>query len=78
MKSEIDNQIDINLVCKKHNIDRFSLVEISTFIARNKNIRPVEALQVMLDVEDLDNYLNELKSKILDNDLRNRLRKMDK
>ena len=78
MKSEIDNQVDINLVCKKHNIDRFSLVEISTFIARNKRIRPVEALQIMLDVEDLDNYLNELKSKILDNDLRNRLRKMDK
>ena len=78
MKSEIDNQVDINLVCKKHNIDRFSLVEISTFIARNKSIRPVEALQIMLDVEDLDNYLNELKSKILDNDLRNRLRKMDK
>ena len=78
MKSEIDNQVDINLVCKKHNIDRFSLVEISTFIARNKSIRPVEALQIMLEVEDLDNYLNELKSKILDNDLRNRLRKMDK
>jgi len=78
MKSEIDNQIDINLVCKKHNIDRFSLIEISTFIARNKSIRPVEALQIMLDVEDLDNYLNELKSKILDNDLKNRLRKMDK
>ena len=32
----------------------------------------------MLDVEDRDNYPNELKSKIPDNDLRTPSRKMDK
>ena len=78
MNSDKDSLVDINLVCKKHDLDRFSLVEVSTFIARNKDIRPVEALQIMLQVDDLETYLSELKSKILDADLRRRLRKMDK
>ena len=78
MNSDKDSLVDINLVCKKHDLDRFSLVEVSTFIARNKDIRPVEALQIMLEVDDLETYLSELKSRILDADLRRRLRKMDK
>ena len=78
MKSEIDNQVDINLVCKKHDLDRFSLVEVSSFIARHKDIRPVEALQLMLKVDDLNTFLKELKSNILDADLKRRLRKMEK
>ena len=77
MKNEKDNQVDINLVCKKHNLDRFSLVEISSFISRYKDIRPVEALQLMLEIDDLELFLKELKSSILDADLKRRLRKMD-
>ena len=77
MKSENDNQVDINLVCKKHNLDRFSLVEISSFISRYKDIRPVEALQLMLEIDDLELFLKELKSSILDADFKRRLRKMD-
>jgi hypothetical protein len=77
MKNEKDNQVDINLVCKKHNLDRFSLVEISSFISRYKDIRPVEALQLMLEIDDLELFLKELKSSILDADLSRRLRKMD-
>ena len=78
MKSENIDLVDINLVCKKHDLDRFSLVEVSTFIARNNDVTPVEALQIMLQVDDLETYLSELKSKILDADLSRRLRKMDK
>ena len=78
MNSDKDSLVDINLVCKKHDLDRFSLVEVSTFIARNNDVTPVEALQIMLQVDDLETYLSELKSKILDADLRRRLRKMDK
>ena len=77
MKNEKDNQVDINLVCKKHNLDRFSLVEISSFISRYKDIRPVEALQLMLEIDDLELFLKELTSSILDADLKRRLRKMD-
>jgi hypothetical protein len=77
MKNEKDNQVDINLVCKKHNLDRFSLVEISSFISRYKDIRPVEALQLMLEIDDLELFLKELKSSILDADFKRRLRKMD-
>ena len=77
MKNEKDNQVDINLVCKKHNLDRFSLVEISSFISRYKDIRPVEALQLMLEIDDLELFLKELKSSILDADFKRRLRKLD-
>ena len=77
MKNEKDNQVDINLVCKKHSLDRFSLVEISSFISRYKDIRPVEALQLMLEIDDLELFLKELKSSILDADFKRRLRKMD-
>ena len=78
MKNEKDNQVDINLVCKKHNLDRFSLVEISSFISRYKDIRPVEALQLMLEVNDLESFLKELKSSVFDADLKRRLRRMGK
>jgi len=78
MKSENDNQVDINLVCKKHNLDRFSLVEVSSFISRTKDIRPVEALQLMLEVNDLESFLKELKSSVFDADLKRRLRRMGK
>tara|TARA_B100000900_G_scaffold415512_1_gene445684 strand:- start:3791 stop:4027 length:237 start_codon:yes stop_codon:yes gene_type:complete len=71
-----DSQVDVQAICKKHNIGRYKLIEASTFVARVLGMRPHDALKKLLEVEDLEQYLKEVKSKSLDLDLRDRLRKV--
>lgn len=71
-----DNQVDVQLICNKHNIGRYKLIEVSTFVARVLEMRPHDALKKLLEVEDLEQYVKEVQSKILDRDLRDRLRKV--
>jgi len=71
-----DSQVDVQAICKKHNIGRYKLIEVSTFVARVLGLKPHDALKKLLEVEDLDQYIKEVKGKIFDRDLRDRLRKV--
>ena len=35
-----DSQVDVQAICKKHNIGRYKLIEVSTFVARVLGLRP--------------------------------------
>ena len=71
-----DSQVDVQAICKKHNIGRYILIEVSTFVARVLGLRPHDALKKLLEVEDLNQYIKEVKGKVFDRDLRDRLRKV--
>tara|TARA_B100001057_G_scaffold336222_1_gene336990 strand:+ start:1179 stop:1415 length:237 start_codon:yes stop_codon:yes gene_type:complete len=71
-----DSQVDVQAICSKHKIGRYKLIEVSTFVARVLEMRPHDALKRLLEVEDLEQYVKEVQSKILDRDLRDRLRKV--
>ena len=52
-----DSQVDVQAICKKHNIGRYKLIEVSTFVARVLGLRPHDALKKLLEVEDLNQYM---------------------
>ena len=71
-----DSQVDVQAICKKHDIGGYKLIEVSTFVARVLGLRPHDALKKLLEVEDLNQYIKEVKGKVFDKDLRDRLRKV--
>ena len=40
-----DSQVDVQAICKKHDIGRYKLIEVSTFVARVLGLRPHDALK---------------------------------
>ena len=54
---ETSANLDIQKICKKHNVGRHDLVILATQVARMGNFRPTEALQAIYDCDNLDNYI---------------------
>ena len=67
--SEHAKQIDIQGICIKHNIGRHDLIHLSTAVARLGNLRPVEALERLLECDDVEKLITTLKFNSLDKDL---------
>ncbi len=68
-ESEHAKQIDIQGICVKHSIGRHDLINIATQVARLGNLTPVQALERLLECDDIPNLLTNLKFNSLDNDL---------
>jgi predicted nucleotidyltransferase len=67
--SEHAKQIDIQGICVKHNIGRHDLIGVATQVARLGSITPVQALERLLECDDIPNLLTNLKFNSLDKDL---------
>jgi len=67
--SEHAKQIDIQGICVKHGIGRHDLIHLSTTVARLGNLRPVEALERLLECDDVEKLITTLKFNSLDKDL---------
>jgi|TARA_B110000444_G_scaffold256890_1_gene294210 hypothetical protein len=67
--NESEKQIDIQGICVKHGIGRHDLIHLSTTVARLGNLRPVEALERLLECDDVEKLITTLKFNSLDNDL---------
>ncbi len=68
-ESEHAKQIDVQLICKKHDIGRHDLINIATQVARLGNLTPIQALQRLLDTDDITELLTNLRFNSLDNEL---------
>ena len=66
--------VDIDAICKKHNIGRYELTPITVEIARMKEISPHEACKQILAVDDLDNFLDTLRKQQVDKEFKRQLR----
>jgi hypothetical protein len=60
-----DDQVNIQDVCKHLDIGRYDLIELSAWVARAENLRPVEALNKLLTIESLEVYIKEVKEKLV-------------
>ena len=67
--NESEKQIDIQGICVKHGIGRHDLIHLSTTVARLGKLRPVEALERLLECDDVEKLITTLKFNSLDNDL---------
>jgi hypothetical protein len=74
-KEEVNEQADIDFICKKHNLGRYDLIQVVTAIARNYELRPHDALKRLVDIDDLPTYLEEMKSNQVDKEFKRQLRK---
>lgn len=68
-QSEHAKQIDIQGICVKHNMGRHELIGVATQVARLGDITPVQALERLLECDDIPNLLTNLKFNSLDKDL---------
>jgi len=66
--------VDIEGICKKHNIGRYELTPIATEVARMKEISPQEAFKQILAVDDLNNFLDTLRKQQVDKEFKRQLR----
>lgn len=73
-KSKDNDQADIDIICKKHKLGRYDLVQIVTAIARNYELRPHDALKRLLDIDDLTKYLEDMKHNQVDKEFKRQLR----
>jgi len=60
-EDEHAKQIDIQGICKKHNIGRHDLINVATQVARLGNITPVQALERLLECDDIPELITNLK-----------------
>jgi hypothetical protein len=49
--------LDVSKVCDKHNIGRHDLIVIATRVARLGEFTPLEALEKLAVVDNIDDYL---------------------
>ena len=54
MNQNIIDQVDVEAICKKHNIGRYDLIRVSTHVAREMSLTPHNALKKILEVDDLN------------------------
>ena len=48
------DQVDVEAICKKHNIGRYDLIRLSTRVSREMSLTPHNALKKILEVDDLN------------------------
>ena len=68
-ENEHAKQIDIQGICVKHKIGRHDLINVATQVARLGDLTPVQALERLLECNDIPAFLTNLKFNSLDKDL---------
>ncbi|MDA8842229.1 hypothetical protein N9N08_00975 [bacterium] len=72
---EFSDQVDVEAICKKHNIGRYNLIEFSALVARSLDLRPQDALKRILQENDLDAFKTQIEEKRVTAELSRQLRK---
>lgn len=78
MRNQDNEQADVEEICKKHNIGRYDLVTKIRLICDHLECNPHTALKELLKVDDLDKFLETIRSKNIDKELKRRLRGQSK
>ena len=68
-ENEHAKQIDIQLICKKHKIGRHDLINVATQVARLGELTPVQALERLLECDNITDLLTNLRFNSLDKSL---------
>lgn len=71
----ITEQVDVQAICKKHNVGRYDIIELTAYAARILDLRPHDAMKKLLEVEDLKEFKKQLDEKRISSELKRELRK---
>lgn len=71
----ITEQVDVQAICKKHNVGRYDIIELTAYAARILDLRPHDAMKKLLEVEDLKEFKKNLDEKRISSELKRELRK---
>jgi hypothetical protein len=71
----ITDQVDVQAICKKHNVGRYDIIELTAYAARILDLRPHDAMKKLLEVEDLKVFKAQLDEKRISSELKLELRK---
>ena len=72
---EFNNQVDVEAICKKHNMGRYDLIEFTAFVARKLEIKPHDAMKRILKENDLVAFKTQLEERRVTAELSRQLRK---
>ena len=72
---EFNSQVDVEAICKKHNMGRYDLIEFSAFVARHLDVRPHDAMKRILQEDDLVAFKTQLEERRVTAELSRQLRK---
>jgi len=72
---EFNSQVDVEAICKKHNMGRYDLIEFSAFVARQLDVRPHDAKKRILQEDDLVAFKTQLEERRVTAELSRQLRK---
>ena len=72
---EFNNQVDVEAICKKHNMGRYDLIEFTAFVARQLEIKPHDAMKRILKENDLVAFKTQLEERRVTAELSRQLRK---
>ena len=70
----ITDQVDVQAICKKHNVGRYDIIELTAYAARILDLRPHDALKKLLEIEDLKEFKTHLDEKRISSELKRELR----
>ena len=71
----ITEQVDVESICKKHNVGRYDLIEFTAFVARQLELKPHDAMKRILQEDDLDAFKIQLEERRVTAELSRELRK---
>jgi hypothetical protein len=71
----ITDQVDVQSICRKHNVGRYDIIDLTAYAARILDLRPHDALKKLLEVEDLKEFKTHLDEKRISSELKRELRK---
>ena len=74
-ENEFNNQVDVEAICKKHNMGRYDLIEFSAFVARQLEVKPHDAMKRILQEDDLVAFKTQLEERRVTAELSRQLRK---
>ena len=72
---EFNNQVDVEDICKKHNMGRYDLIEFTAYVARQLDLRPHDAMKRILQEDDLVAFKSQLEERRVTAELSRQLRK---
>jgi len=72
---EFNNQVDVEAICKKHNMGRYDLIEFTAYVARQLDLRPHDAMKRILQEDDLVAFKSQLEERRVTAELSRQLRK---
>tara|TARA_B100000902_G_C27086131_1_gene801396 strand:+ start:254 stop:472 length:219 start_codon:yes stop_codon:yes gene_type:complete len=67
---EIIDQVDVQAICKKHNIGRYELIRFATTVSRGLELSPHDAFKRMLEIDDLNTLEDLIRNKRLSKELK--------